>query len=159
MMDAIISIISIVMTAFTTIVVALIGYQQSKQEKNNARYRELVKQNELLKQEEEEKKLKETEERFDRLEKSVAKLTENVEMIHKECKLQDISKQLTTLHTLNEFNFEYVQSLSGVVTTIGESLMHSTTIEDKTKDSLEQKINLHKTTEEDINKKLYKITI
>lgn len=147
------------MTTFSTIVVAAIGVYQKKIEKKNDDYQKLREENEQLTNEERKRNAQKEEERFLRLEKSVERLSTDVSELKKSINLDNISKQLTQLHSLNELNFEYVQSLSSVVTNVAESLVSSHSLNEDTKEKLMAETDKHKKIEDDITKRLYKFTV
>lgn len=158
-METFISIFGIVMSAFTSIVVAALGLYQTKKTKETAEYRKLKDEKEDLIREKEEESRQKLNTRLDNLEQSVTSLTKEVNTLSNGVDMKKIENQLSQLHILNEVNFEYVQSLSGVVSTIGESLSSSPILSEDDKANMENKIDAHKTKESDITSKLYKITV
>lgn len=145
------------------IVVAMLGWQQRVKKKDDENYREIrenlerERQDKLLKEKEaEEKRLKSIESSISNLSNDVGVLQKTVLSLSTE-QFDDIKNQLTNLHTMESNNFAYIHSLSSVVVNIGEVLNRSTTIDDKTKDKLDECIEDHKKKETDIHEKLIKL--
>lgn len=158
-MDAFVSIFGIVMTTISTIAVAIIGCYQKKIDKRNEAYLKLRDEHDALLQKERTMKEEESEHRLQSIEQSVSQLTKEVSDLKESTNLDKISSQLTNLHSLNEVNFEYIRSLSGVVTTIAESLSSSNTLSKESKEEMDDKVDNHKSKEDEIVKKLYKIFV
>ena len=158
-MEYFISIFSIIMTTLTTIVVAAIGLYQKKIEKKNDDYQKLREENEKLLNEERKRSAQKEEERFTKIEQSVAQLSTDVSDLKNSIHLDDISKQLTQLHSLNELNFEYIQSLSGLVINVAESLGSPHSLSKGVRDKMNSETEKHRKTEDNITKRLYKFTV
>lgn len=158
-MGTFISIFSIIMTSVTTVIVAIIGLHQAKVEKRNEEYRKLEEEHNEMLQELEEKRQRSYDERFNKLESEVKEMRIGFDELRDEFDLLKLSNQLTQLHTLNELNFEYVQSLSGVVSIIGEVLVSSSIMDNNTKDRMQKQIDDHKREREKISSGLIKIII
>lgn len=162
------TILNCVMSSITTIAVAFLGYFQSKKAKENEEYKKLREQLEeernkkaQEKEEKEEKRLRELEQIVSSLNKDVKNLNDCVDKLsNSQTKdIKDINEQLEHLHTIQTDNFSYMQSLSNVVTTIGESLHDSGTVDANSKDKITQSIENHRKTEQEIHKKLYNIIV
>ena len=136
------TIFTCIMTSITTLSVAFLGYFQSKKAKENEEYKKLREQLEeernkkaQEKEEKEEARLQELERIVQSLNDDVSELTDCVEQLTK-CQIKEMYEQLEHLHTFQTDNFSYMQSLSNVVTTIGESLHDSGTIDVKSKEKI-----------------------
>lgn len=147
------------MTAFTTIIVAVIGAYQKKKSKETSEYRKLKEENERLQQEKENAWRDDQDTRLKRIENSISTLTGEVTNLKDGKHFEAIESQLSQIHTLNQVNFEYMQSISNVVTLVGDAVAESNIINDHDKRKLDKELNEHKDKEEDITKKLYKIII
>lgn len=147
----------LVMTAISPIAVAILGVCQTRREKRNVTYRQYREENEQLHLKEEEKYKKAQEEKLQAMEKSMEKLCEELNALRKEVDIQKVEKQLNQLHILNEFNFEYIQSLSSVVLVMGETISSSSLLDDASKQRLQTEVANHKNKEAGITNKLYKV--
>ena len=148
------TIFTCIMTSITTLSVAFLGYFQSKKAKENEEYKKLREQLEeernkkaQEKEEKEEARLQEFERIVQSLNDDVSELTDCVEQLTK-CQIKEMYEQLEHLHTFQTDNFSYMQSLSNVVTTIGESLHDSGTIDVKSKEKITKSIESHRKTEQ-----------
>ena len=99
-------------SAATTIAVAIIGFIQVRESKKNEADRELRAQNEQLQEEARQHEKEEQNAQLQEMKEAISDLTEQVKELRQEYDISNIEKQLNTLHFLNEFNFEYIQSLS-----------------------------------------------
>lgn len=158
-MENLVSLVNILMTAFTTIIVAVIGAYQKKKSKETSEYRKLKEENERLQQEKENAWRDDQDTRLKRIENSISTLTGEVTNLKDGKHFEAIESQLSQIHTLNQVNFEYMQSISNVVTLVGDAVAESNIINDHDKRKLDKELNEHKDKEEDITKKLYKIII
>lgn len=157
------TIITAIMSSITTIVVAMLGVFQARRAKETSEYKKL--QDELNAEREKQRKIKEEEDemRWVNIEKSVEKIQHNVEQLEKDLgnltdnSLSDIAEQLSHLHLLQTDNFGYIQSLSNVVLTIGETLNDSDVLDDESKSKMMKSISTHRDNEEKLHKKLYTI--
>ena len=156
--DNIISLISILMTAFTSICVAWLGVRHSRKEKQEESYRELQAENDRMQKEKQEEEKETYIERLHSIETSVSDLSEDISDMSHALDMEDIHKQLLNLHELNKINFEYIQSLSNVVVTIGETI-DVIALNPDDKEKLQEEIHTHKSKEEKINAKLYSIIL
>lgn len=147
------------MTAFTTIVVAVIGAYQKKKSKETSEYRKLKEENERLQREKENAWRNDQDIRLKRIENSISTLTGEMTNLKDGKHFEAIETQLSQIHTLNQVNFEYVQSISGVVKLIGDAMVDSNIINEHDKQKLDQELSEHRDKEDDIAKKLYKIII
>ena len=150
-------IFSIVITAITPITVAILGYLQNKKIKNDEAYRKLRDEKEELeakqKKENEEKNAK----KLNTMEESIGNLAKDVETLREEVEIEKIKNQLNHLHMLNEFNFEYIQSLSKVVITMGETISSSELIDNDAKLRLQSAVDTHNNIDSKLRKDMYKI--
>lgn len=158
-MENLVSLVNILMTAFTTITVAVIGAYQKKKSKETSEYRKLKEENERLQQEKENAWRNDHDTRLKRIENSISTLTGEVTNLKDGKHFEMIESQLSQIHTLNQVNFEYMQSISNVVMLVGDAVAESNIINDHDKRKLDKELNEHKDKEEDITKKLYKIII
>lgn len=162
------TILTCIMSSITTFAVAFLGYFQSKKVKEDDEYKKLRDQLEeerniktQEKEEQEEKRFHELEKIVESLSNDVVNLTDCVDRIS-ETQVKDISdinNQLKNLHTIQTDNFSYMQSLSNVVTTIGELLHNTDEFDLNSKDKIAQSIENHRKTEQEIHKKLYNIVV
>ena len=150
------TIFTCIMTSITTLSVAFLGYFQSKKAKENEEYKKLREQLEEERNKKAQEKEEKEEARLQELERIVQSLNDCVEQLTK-CQIKEMYEQLEHLHTFQTDNFSYMQSLSNVVTTIGESLHDSGTIDVKSKEKITKSIESHRKTEQEIHKKLYNI--
>ena len=157
------TIFTCIMTSITTFSVAFLGYYQSKKTKENEKYRKLCAQLDeeksrkaQEKEAKEEARLRELEKIVQSLNDDVTELTDCVEQLTN-IQIKEMHEQLDHLHTFQTDNFSYMQSLSNVVTTIGESLHDSGTIDLNSKEKITKSIETHRKTEQEIHKKLYNI--
>lgn len=157
--DNIISLISIVMTAITSIGVAWLGMIHNRKEKKDSEYRELQATNEQLKQEKNEIEKKQHAERLEKIESSLESLSKDVSSITEALDLNTVEKQLSNLHILTQTNFKYIQSLSNVVITIGEVVDDLESVDDSNRNKLRIQIEDHRKTEDEVNNQLYSIII
>lgn len=155
MLEAFVSILGIIMSAITTILVAIIGSHQAKKSKETEEYRKLQAENEQMRRAAEERQRKEDADRMKKIEISVKKLTTEVDDLKKSYDITRLENQLKQLHTLNSANFEYMQRVSQTVLIIGESLSDNISIEDKAK--VESELKDHKTKEVAIMQQLYNV--
>lgn len=144
-------------SAFATIAVAILGFIQLRESKKNEADRELRAQNEQLQEEARKREKEEQNEQMQEMRNAIEALTTEVKELRQDYDISNIEKQLNTLHFLNEFNFEYIQSLSNVVLNMGDALSSSSTIDDSVRGTLKNEISKHKTLEKEITQKLVKI--
>jgi len=145
--------------AITPVTVALIGYWQVKKDRTDKEYRELREQNEALQQAEAKRERDENDLKLKTMQDDIAQLIDQVTELRQEFDIQKIEKHLNNLNTLNEFNFEYIQNISGLVCTMGDVLASSDTIDDESREQLKKEIHTHKNKENEIVKKLYKVIV
>lgn len=147
----------LIMSAISPIAVALLGFYQTRKEKRDKSYREYREENERLRMKEEEKYKQTQEERLQAMENSMEKLCQELNELRKDVDIQKVEKQLNQLHILNEFNFEYIQSLSSVVLVMGETISSSDLLDEPAKQRLQTEVMNHKHKEAGITNKLYKV--
>lgn len=157
------TIFTCIMSSITTIAVAVLGLSQSKQAKQTAEYKKLSDQLEAEKQAKLEAKAQEDAKRLESIEKSLKDMKSDVEGLKSDMSrltsddLKRISDQLSHLHTFQTDNFEYMQSLSNVVLTIGEALNDADGIRVTDKEKIAKNIEEHKKVENKIHTRLYSI--
>ena len=154
-----------IITIITPFAIAYLAYISTKKEKKEEKYRLLQKKAEqerdMLLLEKEEKK----EEVFDKLIKDIAimktdfskdinNLNKRVEEIAKANNIEALNNQLSKLALISTVNFEYSQSMSTVVVTIGEALQKSTYDENN---DISHAISKHKEDEKTLIGKMYKM--
>ena len=110
-----------------------------------------------MQKEQEAREKKENDDKLKKMEDNMEKIIEELSELRKDVDIQKIEKQLNQLHFLNEFNFEYVQSLSSVVLTMGDTLSASSILDDESKHRLQEEVATHRSKEAEITKKLYKV--
>ena len=145
----------IIMTAITPIIVGWFGYAAAKNEKQTKKYieaqEELKKANAVIKS----KEMDEMQKHFDKLDKSISKLTKQVEVLEKSIdKVSEIDRRIDGLVTMSNVNFEFCNSLSSVITSIGNALDSSDVIDSNT---LQQDLTNHKKKAEELVNKAVKI--
>lgn len=156
-MEYFVSILSIVISSLTTIIVAVIGVNQNKRAKESEEFRNLTLENERIRKERE-KEIKEEEElRLKGIENMIGNLRQDIKDIRKGLNIDELNTQLDHLHTLNTINFEYIQSLSNVVVTVGECISSSEALNETGTAKMESEIDKHKKKEDDINKQLLQL--
>ena len=139
------------MTAITPIVVAWLGYVATKNEKQTKKYieaqEELKKANAIIKS----KELEEMQKHFEKLDKSICQLAKQVNILEESIdKVSEIDRRIDGLITMSNVDFEFCNSLSSIITSIGNALDSSDVIDSGT---LQQDlINHRKKTEELVNK-------
>jgi len=158
-MEYFISILSILISAATTIIVALIGVNQNKRAKESEDFKALVEENENIRREQEEQRRIEEDERLTRIENSIESLSAGLKDVRESFSIEEIETQLSNLHTVGATNFEYIQSLSNVVTTVGECLSLSDVLNAEETSKMQKEIHAHREKESEINTRLIKIII
>ncbi len=118
MLDVLVKIIG----CLSPIICAWIAYNSSVTTKKTKEYMELqAKYNKEL----EEKKDRETEEQrkaMDQMKKDIESLSQQVDNLAKSFSMEDIHTKLEHLTTMSQLNFEYSQSLSSVICSIGDCI-------------------------------------
>lgn len=153
-MEYLVSILSIVISSFTTIIVAIIGVNQNKRAKASEEFRELTLENERIRKEREAEIKEEEELRLKSIESTIKDLRQDIKDVRKSFDIDELNTQLEHLHTLNTINFEYIQSLSNVVVSVGECISCSGVMNDEAVTKMESEIEKHKNKEDNINKRL-----
>lgn len=148
---------STIVTAINPIFIALLGFLQVSKSKKDDKYRKLQAEKEELEAKNKQQRDREATEQMDKLKATIGKLSNEVEQLQDNINIERIERQLSQLHTLNELNFGYIKSLSGVVLSIGEVLSSSDAIKESDKDKLQEEIRVHKAEEKKISEQLYKI--
>lgn len=137
----------------TPLISCILVYNTNKQAKSNKKYQEEVAKNKKL--EKEKADTKEIKEEAFRQEiiTSIKSLQTDVEELKKQTEtIEDIQKQITNLKEIGGITFDYVQSVGGTVSSIGEEMIRST----KTDTSrLEKALEKHKHESGILNTKLY----
>lgn len=123
----------IVMTCLSPIIIAWFGYSASKNEKQTKKY---MQSQEELKQANAKLKEKEKEElktHFDKIDKSINSLTKQVQNLEQSIsKISEIDKRIDGLVEMSNVNFEFCNSLSAVISSIGNALDSSDVIDSGT---------------------------
>lgn len=114
-----------IITLLTPFVLIYITYRISKKEKENARYRELREENEALEKKIADNKQRERDQAVKSLQKDMAKVKQDMSDL-KETISEEVANKMTCalndLLKLNNVNLAYCQSLSCLITTIGEEM-------------------------------------
>ena len=147
----------LIMSAITPIAVAVLGYLQNKKLKNDAAYRKLREEKEQLEQQQKKEVDERNNKKLNTLETSIFKLTNDVKDLKEDVDIQRIEQQLTQLHTLSEFNFEYIQSLSSIVLVMGETISSSDMLDNESKTRLQHEVDAHKKKEIEMASDLHKL--
>lgn len=159
------AIFNTIMASLSTILVAYLGYRQNRKTKEDEEYRRLREQYDEERAEAIKKEKEEEEKRLKKIESNIQDLHDDVEKLHEtmndivKLDLEEITKQLKNLHTMQTNNFSYIGSLSNVVVNIGESLARSDVLNDTTNDHLSEIIEEHRKIETDIHTQLYKMIL
>ena len=148
-----------VLSTITPILVAIIGVIQNRTIKNEKEYRKLREEKELLEQQQKEELERKHDERLLNLETSISKVNEEVVFLKERMNIQKLEHQLSNLYILNEFNFEYVRSISNIVVMVGETLISTNILDEKSKDRLQDEVNNHKEKEHKLANELYKVLV
>ena len=148
-----------IMTAITPLLIAILGYFQVKKEKEDKKYRELREETEKLQKEKENAERDEHNTKLENMQKNMDHLVTEVAELRKDVDIQKIEKQLNQLHSLNEFNFEYIQSLSSVVLIMGDTMADMPGLDADSKTRLRREIDAHQKKEGTIVSQLYKVLI
>lgn len=136
--------------AVTPLAVGILSYLSVKKDKEDKEYRELRENYEEVLNNEKKKK-------DEKIESSINKITEDVKNLSTKIDnidVEDINTQLKNLVSISEINLQYSQSLSKVVTTIGECLRDSNIEFDN---DISKVISEHQELERNITNRLYKV--
>ena len=145
----------VIMTCISPIIIAWFGYSANKNEKQTKKYMEAQEQlkqaNDKLKNKEKE----ELQEHFDKLDNSITTLTQQVKKLEKSIsKISEIDKRIEGLVEMSNVNFEFCNSLSAVISSIGNALDSSDVIDSGT---LQSDIAAHKVKAEALVNRAVKI--
>ena len=151
------SIINTFITAFASIAIAIIGVFDIRKAKKDEADKKLREENEKLQEEKRKREKEEQLEETRELKRMLAELTNEVTQLREDYDMSKIEKQLNKLHFLNEFNLEFIQSLSSVVLIMGDTISASSIVDDDTRNTLRQELSRHKKSEQEITQKLVKI--
>ena len=146
-----------IMSAITPIAVAILGYLQNKKIKNDDAYRKLREEKEQLEKQQKKEIDERNNKKLNTLESSIVELTNDVKDLRDDVDVQRIEQQLTQLHTLNEFNFEYIQSLNSIVLVMGETISSLDMLDNKAKMRLQHEVDEHKRKEVEMASNLRKL--
>ena len=152
-MNDLFQIIQAVFTILTPFVLAYVAYRATRKEKNDDKYKMWLDKNLKLEKEIATKKQKELDNIISELQsdvqilktdisgvrKNISTLSEEVKMVN--CTLKDLLK-------FNSVNLQYSQSLSGLITTIGENIKHGNDCATDT--SIKKAIELHQQKEREL---------
>ncbi len=144
-----------IVTCCSPIVIAWFGIVAARNEKQTKNYIEaqekVKKANDALKAKEKE----ELQAHFDKLDKSIGALRDQVNNLEASIgKISEMDKRLNNLVEMSSINFEFCQSLSTVISSIGNALDSSDAIESGT---LKKDLGTHLQTERSLASKMCKI--
>lgn len=144
-----------IITCCSPIVIAWFGVVSARNEKQTKDYIEAQekakKANDALKAKEQE----ELQAHFDKLDKSIGALRLQVDNLEASIgKLSEMDKRLNNLVEMSSINFEFCQSLSAVISSIGNALDSSDAIESGT---LKNDLGNHLQTERSLSARMCKI--
>ena len=152
-------IFTIILPALSPIICAILAFMQNRKTKMDERYRNERKEYEALLEQERKREEEEQANRLQEIELSISNLNTQVKDLRKDVDIQKVERQLDQLHVMNSLNFEYVQSLSDVVITIGNAIISSDLVDDTVKKSLSREVETHKNKENSITQELIKIIV
>ena len=142
-------------TVVTPIVVAWFGYKQAKSQKQTKEYQELQSKYEAKKEELRKKEAEDQKAQFEEFKESLESLRGEVREIKEAQTNSKVERDIASLVTMSNINFEYCQSLSKVIGSIGEALSNVPTVDSGTIDSALEK---HKDEEQALVRRIYKIS-
>ena len=142
-----------VITCLSPIIIAIIGFMQARRDKSNKEYRELREKYDREKEAQAVKEKEESDKVLEEIQKSIATMTEEIAELKAIGQHHDINKELEKLVQATTINYEYSQSLSGVVEAIGSSLQKTDMIQH---DEIDVALAKHRDTDRELKKKLYK---
>ena len=145
----------IVMTCVSPVIIAWFGYSANKNEKQTKKYMEsqeaLKKANTALKEKEKE----ELQAHLDKIDNSINSLTKQVQNLEKSISsISEINKRIDGLVEMSNVNFEFCNSLSAVISSIGNALDSSDVIDSGT---LQTDLATHKKKAEELVNRAVKI--
>ena len=158
-MDVIQVVFTIILPAISPIIFAVLAFLQNRKIKADERYRNERKKTESLREKERKREEEAQASRLKEIEESISKLNHEVKDLRSDIDIQKVERQLDQLHVMNSLNFEYVQSLSDVVITIGDAMASSTLIDDSVKKKLAREVGSHKNKENTVMQELIKIIV
>lgn len=148
-------IFQIIMTCISPIIIAWFGYSANKNEKQTKKYMESQEQLKQANNKLKDKEKKELQAHFTKLDNSIASLTNQVKNLETSIsKISEIDKRIEGLVEMSNVNFEFCNSLSSVISSIGNALDSSDMIDSGT---LQKDIAAHKIKAEDLVNRAVKI--
>lgn len=143
------------MVCISPFFIAWMGYRSSKSEKQLKKYMESHEELKRVNAEIKEKEKKELQEHLSKIDDSISSLTKTVNTLEgKVDKIGAIDKQLERLVDMSNANLEFCQSLSSVISSIGNALDSSEVIPSG---ALREELNAHKKRERELLQKVFKI--
>jgi len=143
-------------TCLTPIAVAWGGWKVSLSQKQSKEYHELLEKYNKERAIAEEEKEKAMLVREERLEKKINDLEKKVNDLLNSSESSDLDERVDKLYDLTEINHDYIQTVSSVVTSIGEGLISSDVLSGEMKQSVHDTITKHRETEKDLEQRVYK---
>lgn len=148
-------IFQIIMTCISPIIIAWFGYSASKNEKQTKKYMESQEQLKQANDKLKDKEKKELQEHFNKLDNSITSLKNQVNKLEASIsKISEIDKRIEGLVEMSNVNFEFCNSLSAVISSIGNALDSSDVINSET---LQNDIATHKAKAEALVNRAVKI--
>ena len=139
----------------TPIILALIGLQSSRSQKKAQSIVDMQKQIQENAEEKEKREKEELEAHFSKLENSISEMRKQFkDMESTVTKLSNLDKQLQGLYTLNSANLELCQSLSNIVSSIGDALDSTDSIQSG---NLKQELQEHRKKQDAVTIRMAKI--
>ena len=135
--------------------IAWMSYRSSQNEKQMKKYMESHEELKRISAELKEKEQKELQEHLSKIDKSIASLTKTVNTLEdKVDKIGAIDKQLERIVDMSNADLEFCQSLSSVISSIGNALDSSEVIPSG---ALREDLKAHKKREQELLNKVFKI--
>lgn len=145
-----------IITCLTPIFVAWGGWKVSLSQKESKRYHDLLDKYNKERDESEREKEKARIEREKEMDAKITKLETMVTDLTNNHESSDLEERVEKLYSMTTINHEYIQSVSNVMTAIGEGLVMSGTLKPETEKSIHDTIEKHRATEQELNQKIYK---
>jgi regulator of protease activity HflC (stomatin/prohibitin superfamily) len=149
--NEIINAITDILAVVTPLIVAILTVIIKRNSDRDKKYKALQAEIDAEREKAREEKEKDREAKLEEIQKTMEAMTSEIKKIQ----TTKIEEQLKQLKVLNEFNFEYIQALSNVVTSMGETIVNSPIGEGNEK--LENVIKTFRTAESTLVNNLYKI--
>lgn len=144
-------------TVLTPIIVAWFGYRQTKSQKQSDEYIKLRDKYESEQEKSRKEEVEQQKKQFEEFGKSLQELQKQVKAIQdsQTTSSSKVEQDLVSLVNMSNVNFEYCQSLSRVVGTIGEALG---TVDSVDEEVITKAIEKHKDDEQSLIRRIYKIS-